>query len=151
MILWQTNPKNFKEWKQNFGTEFVIKLKNYLLKTNQFSAENFKNFYQILFYYSFINFKKEQELKRILEAKGFKIDVSNVLFDSVFLVDLIGNFQDKKYYFQVKQNIKSFNTNDQNKFKNLSINHQCIPVLAVKKQRFWHLINLLNMKEIVAK
>ncbi|WP_027120346.1 hypothetical protein [Mycoplasmopsis lipofaciens] len=53
------------------------------------TKDNFSRLYQILFYYGFINFRKEHKFKQYLEAKNFIVYTTDLVKDAVLDIDLI--------------------------------------------------------------
>ncbi|MGY6172324.1 hypothetical protein ACW95P_03205 [Candidatus Mycoplasma pogonae] len=145
-LLWDNKPKNFEEWKLIAEKSFVIKLKIYLKKTNQLSF--FSNIYQIIFYYGFINFRKELMLKNLLEEKGYIVKVSSIDVDAVWQVDLIAKKDNKTFYIQLKSNL-NLSDSDIKRLKTFAINQNAIPILSIKYKNHFEHKNLLNFQKFI--
>ncbi|MGY6172661.1 hypothetical protein ACW95P_04925 [Candidatus Mycoplasma pogonae] len=144
-LLWDNEPKSFSEWKAIAERTFVIKLKIYLKKTNQLSF--FSSIYQIIFYYGFINFRKELMLKKFLESKNYKVYVSSVDFDAIWQVDLIVKKDNQKFYIQLKSNL-DLNNSDISKLKSFAIKQNAIPIISIKYGKEFQHTNLLNFSKV---
>ncbi|AAT65055.1 ExiS [Mycoplasma phage phiMFV1] len=97
-------PKSFEEWKEAKSKVFCLALGKYLTKINSHQPDIFKNYYQVLFYHSFINYKREEELLSILKAKGYQAKRTNLKMDGIYKIDIVATKGNEKIYIQVKLN-----------------------------------------------
>ncbi|MDD1378808.1 hypothetical protein PT306_00785 [Metamycoplasma hyosynoviae] len=109
-ILWTNNFNSFEEFKNAYKDLFCIKLGHYLTLNHKHTKENFLAAYNVIFYYGYINYKRENNLLFFLEEKGFTVKPTYLVLDAVIGVDLIATKNNVNYAIQVKPN---------NKFSNL--------------------------------
>ncbi|WP_406617378.1 excisionase [Mycoplasmopsis adleri] len=147
-LLYKNNPKSFNEWKSMFSKKFLSHLKTWMNKEN-ISYKLIPNNYEVLFYWSFINFRREQQLIKLL-SDNFKVIVSDLKLDSIFKVDLIAiNISTNlKYYLQLKNQPKNLDNKESKTLIKFANDHNAIPVLVFKKQNKFTFINLKTSKEI---
>ncbi|WP_412031258.1 ethanolamine utilization protein [Metamycoplasma buccale] len=145
-ILWNEMPQTFKEFKERHSRAFSKALGTYLTKINQHNKDMFLKIYQIIFYYGFINFRKELELFNFLIKNGYDVQISNLLNDAIYGIDLIAIKNGVEYLIQVKSN---FNNYDLKTMPNLVNNCSKIGVLAVKIGNHWLFKNMLNLEQIL--
>ena len=144
-ILWSEKPKTFSEFKTLHSASFAKALGAYLARTNHHNKEYFSKLYQIIFYYGFINFKRELELMNLLTKYDFEVNSSTLVTDAVLGIDLIANKDNIKYLIQVKTK----DTNIDLKLLPKMVNNvSIVGVLAIKTNNKWTFKNVLNCEQI---
>ncbi|MBZ4204453.1 hypothetical protein LAD68_02615 [Mycoplasma sp. 229/8] len=146
-LLWKYKPDTFKDFQNKYQRQFCKSLGAYLIRNKLHTSDNFNEIYQIIFYYGFINYKREQELYDFLTSKGFTVKVSNIKNDAIHGIDLIAVKNDIKMYIQVKPN------NDLKESKNiikLSRINGFLPVLCYKNSnKKWIFFNIFMKTEML--
>ncbi|MDC8919271.1 hypothetical protein PT306_02660 [Metamycoplasma hyosynoviae] len=143
-ILWKNDFETFQDFKNAYSAPFCAILGHYLHKNNKHTAENFSLAYNVIFYYGYINQKREKELLNILSEKGFAVKPSFLMLDAIIGIDLIASFNDKTYVIQVKPNNKF---NNLKHIKTYATKRNYYVIFAYKKQNKWFFYDK-NMKEI---
>lgn len=144
-ILWSERPKTFHEFKILHSASFAKALGAYLARMNYRNKEHFSKLYQIIFYYGFINFRRELELMNLLIEYNFEVKSPALVADAVFGIDLIANKNNIKYLIQVKTKDTNINLKLLPKMVN---NVSVIGVLAVKANNKWIFKNVSNCEQI---
>lgn len=137
-ILWNNDFKTFEEFKNAYSNAFCAKLGHYLTKNNKHTKDNFSLAYNVIFYYGYINQKREQELLTLLTKNKYKVNSTFMIMDAVIGVDLMAEKDNKTYVIQVKSNNNFSNLKYIKTFAN-SRNYEI--VLAYKKQNQWIFMN----------
>lgn len=114
------------------------------MNINNVSFSLIPKYYEILFYWSFINFKREQRLIKLLEAKQFKAKRTNLTFDGIFKVDLIATSEEIKYFIQLKNQRQNINDEELLQLKHIAQLQNAIPVLAYMQNKKFKFINLFT-------
>lgn len=146
-LLWELQPETFQAWKSSASSLFCAKLGGYLSSMNANTKENFAQIYQIIFYHGFINFRRELELKKLLEIKGYKVDVSNMLQDSIFGIDLYC-YKNNILLFLIQVKLNNNYVDNLKRIKELSAVRNARPILAFKRANIWVFRALDNGKEL---
>lgn len=137
-ILWKNDFNTFEEFKNAYSNAFCAKLGHYLSKNNKHTKYNFSLAYNVIFYYGYINQRREQELLTLLTKNEYKVNSTFMIIDAVIGVDLIATKFNKTYVIQVKSNNNFSNLKHIKAFAN-SRNYEII--LAYKKQNQWIFMN----------
>lgn len=133
----------YSEFKNAHSRAFIRKLGAYLTNIGAHSSENFSKMYQILFYHGYINFKKEQELVKLLQQAGFVASQTNLFQDGILGVDIAAKKGTVELLIQVKPNSK---LTDPKKLLKLANNRTKFAILAWKVGKTWSFFNLLTSK-----
>ncbi|WP_145960849.1 excisionase [Metamycoplasma alkalescens] len=113
------------------------------MKKENISLKFIKNYYEVLFYWSFVNFKRELQLKNLLELNNFTVKFSNLKLDSIFKVDLIVKKNNIRYFLQLKNKFENLNQEEKQILMHFSNSRNSIPILVIRKGNkyiFWNLI-----------
>ncbi|AAC33781.1 ExiS [Mycoplasma phage MAV1] len=145
--LVKLKPTTFQTWKEHCQTQFLKKLKVWMSK-NEIDFKLIAKYYEILFYWSFINFRREEELIKTLTTNGYEVKRSNIKQDGIFKIDLIVFNNSNKYHVQIKNQISNLKTEEELKFKSFSNKINFIPLLAFKNKNQWKFISLISQGEI---
>ena len=137
-ILWKNDFKTFEEFKNAYSNDFCAKLGHYLSQHNKHSKDNFSLAYNVIFYYGYINQKREQELLTLLTKNEYKVNSTFMIMDAVIGVDLIAKKDNKTYVIQVKSNNNFSNLKHIKTFAN---SRKYEIVLAYKQQKQWIFMN----------
>lgn len=144
-ILWNNDFKTFEDFKNAYSGAFCAKLGHYLNKVGQHTKNNFSFIYNVVFYYGYINQKREKDLLNLLAKNDYSVKVSSMLMDAVIGVDLIAAKNNKTYVIQVKPNNKFTNFKH---IKTYANNKNYEVVFAYKNQQKWIFIDK-NKQNIV--
>lgn len=118
------------------------------MNINNISFSLIPEYYEILFYWSFINFKREQKLIMLLETKQFEVKRTNLIFDGIFKVDLIAASCKTKYFIQLKNQKQNLNDKELLQLKHIAQLKNAIPVLAYMQNKKFKFLNLFTDKLI---
>ena len=118
------------------------------MNINNISFSLIPEYYEILFYWSFINFKKEQKLINLLETKQFKVKRTNLIFDGIFKVDLIATSNKTKYFIQLKNQKQNLNDKELLQLKHIAQLQNAIPMFAYMQNKKFKFLNLFTDKLI---
>ncbi len=145
--LIELNPKTFNEWKEKYQFQFLFNLKCWLSKSN-IDYLLIPEYYNVLFYWSFINYRREEEIINILKTKGFKVKRSNLKQDAILKIDLFASSIDKNYIIQIKNQVSNFSELEKDKLIEYSKKHNTIPLLITKTNYKYSCTNLLTNKKL---
>ncbi|WP_286241645.1 excisionase [Metamycoplasma equirhinis] len=112
---------------------------------------NFKlipKYYEILFYWSFINFQREEQIINSLKERNFNVKRSNIKLDAIFKVDLIVAKDGFRYFLQIKNQAINLTEEEHKQLINFSNKRNYTPILVYKSKNNYIFINLLSNKEI---
>ncbi|QKX37559.1 hypothetical protein HU155_00340 [Metamycoplasma hominis] len=137
-ILWDHNYKTFEEFKNAHSARFCALLGNYLNKKGIHTKENFLFAYNVIFYYGYINQKREQDLLNILVNNNYLVSPTYMILDAVVGIDLIAVSDKGSYVIQVKPNNNFVNKKHIETYAN---NHGYIVVFAYKKGSKWNFLD----------
>ena len=137
-ILWENNYQSLEEFKHAYNGVFCAKLGHYLHKMNKHTSDNFLYAYNVIFYYGYINQKREQNLLNLLTDKGFNVKPSFLILDAIVGIDLIASKDNITYVIQVKPNDKFNNIKH---IKTYANNHHFKTIFAYKIQKNWYFLN----------
>lgn len=133
-ILWNNDFKTYEEFKNAYSSMFSSHLGHYLHKNNKHTKENFSCAYNVIFYYGYINQKREKELLNILTINGFSVKPSYLILDAIIGIDLIASKNSKTYVIQVKPNNNFSNIKH---IKTYAAKRNYEIIFAYKQQNNW--------------
>ncbi|SYV90124.1 Uncharacterised protein, partial [Metamycoplasma alkalescens] len=87
-----------------------------------------------------MNFKRELQLKNLLELNNFTVKFSNLKLDSIFKVDLIVKKNNIRYFLQLKNKFENLNQEEKQILMHFSNSRNSIPILVIRKGNkyiFW--------------
>ncbi|WP_444704918.1 hypothetical protein ACT1UH_02915 [Mycoplasma sp. 332] len=142
-ILWKNNFKNFEEFQKAYSAIFCAKLGFFLNSVGKHNKDFFSLCYNIIFYYGFINYKREKELMDILSKNDFNVWPTYMIMDAVIGVDLIASKNNKTYVIQVKPNNIFENAKFIQKFAD---KRNYLVVFAYKRKEKWFFLNKFKQK-----
>ena len=145
-LLIKLNPKTFEIWKQKYQMLFLKNLKQWL-KINNIDFKYISDYYQILFYWSFINYHRELNLIKMLEDKNYNVSRSNIKLDAIFKVDLIAIKDNIKLYIQLKNQKDNLSIDEELKLRYISDTQKYIPIFCYKSKNEYKFINLFTNDE----
>lgn len=148
-VLKIEQPKTFKDLLNKWGETMSFSL-NRWCEYNKCTDKRDK-IWNIIFYHSFINYKREQRVKNLLMYYGFNsIEDANIWEDGIMKIDIKAkNGIGKQLFFQVKPRYNKAYFTLYNKLKNFCIKNDAIPVLVVEftneqNQRYFVFYNLFT-------
>ncbi len=135
-LLWEHKPKTFEEWKNLASSLFCAKLGAYLKNNSANTKDNFHKIYQIMFYYGFINFRRELELRDLLLKNDYSVEVANMYQDAILGIDLFAYKNNNLFLLQVKA--KDSEEYDFKRINEIALTKAATPVLAYKFENQWY-------------
>ncbi|MDD7907987.1 excisionase [Metamycoplasma hyosynoviae] len=145
--LINSNPKTFNEWKAKYENLFLKYLKSWMYKEN-IDFKLIPKYYEIMFYWGFINYKRETKLINLLLKNKYEVKRSNLKLDAIFKVDLIAIKDKTKYFIQLKNTKSNLSEDERMTLIHYSNLKQAIPILVYVKQKDFIFLNLTNNSEI---
>lgn len=143
-ILWKNNFKTFEAFKNAYISRFCARLREFLKENDILTPENFKTCYTIIFYYGYVNYQKEKNLKEFLEQRGFKIQVTTLKYDAIYGIDLIATKNENINLIQVKSKLHNADTK---KLKSLYKDNPNINrYIAAKIKNVWNFLNVETLE-----
>ncbi|BAQ54589.1 excisionase [Mycoplasmopsis arginini] len=146
-LLIKNDPKTFEEWKTLFQKEFLFKLKKWMINNN-IDFQLIPKYYNVLFYWSFINHRREEELIKLLTKNSFRASRTKLKTDAILKIDLFLEKDNIKYAVQLKNQINNLTSSEKRKIIEFCKKQNLIPVLIIKQQNKYKCFNLSNNSEI---
>ncbi|AWX69689.1 hypothetical protein [[Mycoplasma] anseris] len=138
--------KTYEEFKKAHSTSFCACLATYLVKRGIYSKENFLKFYKLIFYYGFIAYKQEKELRKFLNRKPNTVALLTTdKTNAKYATDIIAKSWGTNFLIQVKIKKSLLTTKDKNKLiKTAKKFDNTRALLAFKIKNKWNFIDLLS-------
>ncbi|WP_245598351.1 hypothetical protein [Mycoplasmopsis lipofaciens] len=118
------------------------------MKRNNKSFDLIPEYYNVLFYWSFINFQREKLLIEELNKNNYSVNRSSMKEDGIHKIDLIACKNNIKYFIQLKNRKSNLKETERKILIHYSISKNAIPILATKTLKDFNFINLLKNEEI---
>lgn len=148
-VLRIEKPESFKLLLNKWGEAMRFALNRWCEYNN--CVENKERIWHIIYYLSFINYKREERCKRLLISYGFtEVESTNMWEDGILKIDIKAKSKNNQLiYIQVKPRYQSKYFNLYGKLKTFCINKNAVPVLAVEFKNesgipYFVFYNLLN-------
>lgn len=131
-VLRIEQPNTFKDLLNKWGETMSFSLNRWCELNN--CKDKRDKIWNIIFYHSFLNFKREQRVKNLLKNYGFlEIEDTNLWEDGIMKIDLKAkNATGKTLFFQIKPRYNKAYFTLYNRLKNFCIKKDAIPVLVVE-------------------
>lgn len=124
------------------------------MEKNKIPLEQINEYKEIIFKSQFFNYKRELNLFKRLGEKGFKVQATNDLIDTVYKVDLFATYKDQKFFIQVKPKTSKLDESYLTRFKMFAQKHNAIPLIAIPDNLatldiwfFWDVTDKKELKE----